>query len=388
MPLDLSHIPVIDHHCHPWLRPGADYTPETYRPLFTEGVHPRVAEQVPHTVYFRWAIRELSRVLGCDPTEDDVLAMRAGMGHDTFAALLMAEANVESAILDHLFSGRGADNFTVAQMGTQLGGARAYAAVRIETVLAELVVACDDPAEFEERFRARLDRAAFAAEGTVSLKSIAAYRTGLAIGDPTRDAAYAAFPTLKATAAVDGSVRIADKVFLDYFLMIALHWCAAERFPIQFHSGYGDPDVDLRTGNPLQMRDVLQNEELRDAPIVFLHAGYPFVRELSYLAGVYPNVYLDLGLAIPFAATDFDEIVRQALALAPATRVLWSSDGFAVPEHCWFAAVQGRAAIGRELDRLMASGVCDERGAIDVGERILRGNAVDLYGLASPADHP
>ncbi len=222
----------------------------------------------------------------------------------------------------------------------------------------------------------------------MSLKSIAAYRTGLAIEDPDKDAAYAAFAGLKATANVDGAVRIADKVFLDYFLMIALRWCATERFPIQFHSGYGDPDVDLRTGNPLQMRDVLQSEELRDAPIVFLHAGYPFVRELSYLAGVYPNVYLDLGLAIPFAATEFDEIVRQSLALAPSSRVLWSSDGFAVPEHCWFAAVQGRAAIGRELDRLMAAGVYDERDALDTAEQILRRNAVELYGLATPADRP
>jgi len=388
MPLDLSHIAVVDHHCHPWLRPGADYTPETYRPLFTEGVHPRVADQVPQSVYYRWTIRKLARVLECDATEDDVLATRAGMGHEAYAALLMADANVESAVLDHLFSGRGADNFTVAQMGTQLGGARTYAAVRIETLLGELVVACADAAEVEAGFRARLDRAAFAAEGTVSLKSIAAYRTGLAIEDPDKDAAYAAFAGLKATANVDGAVRIVDKVFLDYFLMIALRWCATERFPIQFHSGYGDPDVDLRTGNPLQMRDVLQSEELRDAPIVFLHAGYPFVRELSYLAGVYPNVYLDLGLAIPFAATEFDEIVRQSLALAPSSRVLWSSDGFAVPEHCWFAAVQGRAAIGRELDRLMAAGVYDERDALDTAEQILRRNAVELYGLATPADRP
>jgi len=127
---------------------------------------------------------------------------------------------------------------------------------------------------------------------------------------------------------------------------------------------------------------------LRDAPIVFLHAGYPFVRELSYLASVYPNVYLDLGLAIPFAATDFDEIVRQSLALAPASKVLWSSDGFAVPEHCWFAAVQGRASLGRELDRLIAAGAIGEADALHFADLILRRNSVDLYGLATPGERP
>ena len=250
MPLDLTHIPVVDHHCHPWLHPGAAYEPETYRRLFTEGVHPGIHAQVPHTIYYRWTIRELARLLECEPTEDDVLATRAGMGHDAFAARLMAEANVESAILDHLFSGRGADNFSVAQMGPQLGGARTYAAVRLESVLAELVAESDDAEEAEAKFRHRLNRDAFAAEGTVSLKSIAAYRTGLAIEDPSRGDAYARFAALKTEARANGSVRIADKVYLDYHLMIALRWCAAEKFPIQFHSGYGDPDVDLRTGNP------------------------------------------------------------------------------------------------------------------------------------------
>src|SRR5215203_1537252 len=164
MPLDLTHIPVVDNHCHPWLRPGSSYESENYWPLFTEGEHPGVHAEVPRTVYYRWTIRELARLLECEPTEDDVLATRAAMGHDAFAARLMAEANVESAILDHLFSGRGADNFSVAQMGPQLGGARTYAAVRLETILAELVAESDDAEEVEARFRFRLDRDAFAAE--------------------------------------------------------------------------------------------------------------------------------------------------------------------------------------------------------------------------------
>lgn len=197
MPLDLTHIPVVDQHCHPWLRHSPTYEPESYWTLFTEGVHPGVHAQVPHTIYYRWTIRELARLLKCDPTEDDVLANRAAMGHDAFAARLMTEANVESAILDHLFSGRGSDNFSVAQMGPQLGGARTYAAVRLETVLAEIVAESDDAEEAEARFRHLLNRDAFAAEGTVSLKSIAAYRTGLAIEDPARGAAYARFAALK-----------------------------------------------------------------------------------------------------------------------------------------------------------------------------------------------
>jgi hypothetical protein len=385
--LDLSTIPVVDHHCHPWQRGAEPYAAEVYRRLFTEGVDPAIGEGVPETLYYRWTIRELARTLGCRPTESDVLARRAELGHDAVAARLMEEAKVEAAVLDHLYVGRGADNYTVAEMGQRLGGARTVAALRLESVLEALILEAADAGELEDRFRARLDRTGLAAEGVVSLKSIVAYRTGLAIGPASAHDVRAAFDRLKreaeSGATEQGRVRIAEKALLDHFLKLALEWCAGERFPIQFHTGFGDPDVDLRLGNPLQLRDVFQEPRYRDVPLVLLHAGFPFVRELSYLASVYPNVYLDLGLAIPFAATEYDEIVRQALVFAPSGRILWSSDGFTIPEHCWFAAVQGRRALGRVLGELIERGALGREEAWTIAEQILRLNARRLYGLGA-----
>lgn len=155
--------------------------------------------------------------------------------------------------------------------------------------------------------------------------------------------------------------------------------------PFQFHTGFGDPDVNLITGNPLMLRGVLQDPVLREAPIVLLHAGYPYVRELSYLASVYPNVTMDLGLAIPFAAGELDGVVRQALAVAPTTKVVWSSDGFILPEHTWFAAVQGRNALGRVLGELIDHGALDRDEAEEVADQILRGNSRRLYALMGTA---
>ncbi len=380
--LDLSDIAVVDQHCHQWLRPAADATtPEGYRLLFTEGVEPRLAADVPTTVYYRWTVRELARLLECLPREEEVLAARAALGHDAFAAQLMAEARIESAVIDFKFAGRGTDTFTVAEMAGQLGGARAVGALRLESVLEELILDAADAGELEDRFRARLDRSALAAEGIVALKSIIAYRTGLAVSATPRAAAYAAFGALKAEAVASGRVRIADKPFLDYFLLIALGWAADERFPVQLHTGFGDPDVSLPTANPVVLREVLQDARYRGAPLVLLHAGWPYVRELSYLASVYPNVFLDLGLAIPFAAAELDGVVRHALALAPAAKVLYSSDGFAIPEHAWFAAVHGRRALGRVLTSLIDVGALDEEDAREMADLILRGNARRLYAL-------
>jgi uncharacterized protein len=379
--LDLSTIPVVDHHCHPWLRTSEPFDAATYRRLFTEGVDPAIGDGVPGTIYYRWTIRELARTLICEPTEEAVLTRRAELGHDAVAARLMADSRVEAAILDHLYIGRGADNYSVAEMGERLGGATAVGALRLEIVLQNLIVEATDLGDLEARFRSRLNRAGLLADGFVCLKSIVAYRTGLAIEPPQLHDVRAAFERLHAEARARGSVRIADKAFLDHFLLIALAWCADERFPIQFHTGFGDPDTDLRLGNPLHLRYVLQEPRYREAPLVLLHAGYPFVRELSYLASVYPNVYLDLGLTIPFAATEFEPVIRQALALAPASRVLWSSDGFTIPEHCWFAAVQGKRALARVLGELIERGALDRDGAWQIAQQVLRLNARRLYGL-------
>lgn len=383
--LDLSSIPVVDQHCHPWRRPHptAPLTAEAYRLLFTEAADPRAAADVPWSVYYRWTLRELGRLLGCAPDESAVLAARNELGRDAFAARLMAEAKIEGAVLDFLYAVRGSDTFSVAAMSEQLGGAHTVGALRLESVLEALVRDVDDPRDLEARFRAKLDREVLRGEKIVSLKSIVAYRTGLDLTPSSRGAAYAAFGSLKATATATGRVRIADKAFLDYFLRLALDWAAAERFPFQFHTGFGDTDVYLPTANPLILRDVLENGRYRDVPLVFLHASWPYVRELSYLASVYPNVYLDFGLAIPFAATEFETILRQALSLAPASKVLYSSDGFTIPEHFWFAAVQTRRALGAVLGDLIERGALGADDAREMAELILRGNATRLYGLGA-----
>ncbi len=385
--LDLSDVAVVDQHCHQWLRPSAvgTITPDRYRLLFTEGVDPRLAAEIPTSVYYRWTVRELARLFGCAPREEDVLAARNALGYAAFADRLMAEARIEAAVVDFKFAGRGSDTFTVAEMAAQFGEARTVGALRLESVLEELILDAADAGELEDRFRARLDRSALMAEGIVALKSIIAYRTGLAVSATRRDTAYAVFGALKAEATASGRVRIAAKPLLDYFLLIALGWAADERFPVQLHTGFGDPDVVLSTANPILLREVLQDGRYREVPLVFLHGSWPYVRDLSYLASVYPNVYLDLGLAIPFVAADLDGVVRQALALAPAAKVLYSSDGFAIPEHAWFAAVHGRRALGRVLASLIDVGALGEEDAREMAELILRGNARRLYALGEVA---
>jgi hypothetical protein len=71
-------------------------------------------------------------------------------------------------------------------------------------------------------------------------------------------------------------------------------------------------------------------------PIILLHESYPYCQFGAYFAAIYPNVYFDLSYAIPFVdKLEMVAFTRQALSIAPASKLLYSSDGIYVPEMYW-----------------------------------------------------
>jgi hypothetical protein len=117
-------------------------------------------------------------------------------------------------------------------------------------------------------------------------------------------------------------------------------------------------------------------------PVVLLHECYPYTRQGGYLAAVYENVYLDLSYGIPLLGYgEMLAFTRQALGVAPSSKLMYSSDGIGVPELHWMSAMDGRRVIGEALGEMVAQGELDLDEAEAVGESLLRGNATRLYGL-------
>ena len=179
-------------------------------------------------------------------------------------------------------------------------------------------------------------------------------------------------------------MRLATKPLNDYFLLRALEIAQRQGLPVQIHTGFGDADLDLRESNPLHLRPLLESGHYTNVPFVLLHASYPYVRELAYLAALYANVHADVGLAIPHVAAEIPAMLRQLLGLAPTSKVVYSSDASQIPELYWLAARWGRRGLGTVLDELMALGALDAAQALEVGRRVLGGNAARIYGLPWP----
>lgn len=371
--LNFDHIPIIDHHAHPFLSRKATDDPARFQRWFTESTDAAIQqEHAPQLLVFRTAVRWLAEFLGCEATVPSILAARAQTDEREYTARLFSDVNIGMVLCDYGYGS--ADAYDHAAMQAVLP-CPVHPVLRLERLAEELIVA---EASFENLVEAFNTTVAEARDrGVVSLKSIVAYRTGLQIEAPDRAAAAADFAALKEIAAQHGRVRLERKALCDYLLHFALAEAARQELPFQFHTGFGDSDADLRYANPLHLRSVI--EAYPNTPLVLLHAGWPFFRELTHLATIYPNVWIDLSLAVPFATVDIPAMIRAILGMAPFSKVLFATDAFTMPEIYWIAARWGRWGLTQALQEIVAQGFLTADEALQAGQRILCDNARQLY---------
>ena len=216
----------------------------------------------------------------------------------------------------------------------------------------------------EERPAAPLDHvraevAAARGRGFAALKTIAAYRGGLDLESlpPRRREDRLEGPMLRGVvlAALEANEATGDPL------------------PVQVHCGFGDADLFLPTANPAYLKPLV--ERFRETPFVLLH-NYPYVREAGWLAHVYGNVWLDVSLTVPHVSRPA-EMLRQALELAPVSKLLYGSDAARTPELYYLAATWWREALAEVLGAELPAGEAEA-----AARAILRENAVALYRLA------
>jgi predicted TIM-barrel fold metal-dependent hydrolase len=376
--VDLTSVPVVDNHCHAVTTDQAFGKVEAWRRAFTESTDPGMPrEHVVTTAFYRRLIRALAPFLGCESTEDAVFAARTAREGKGLTAELLRSANIDTLLLDTGFPPP-EEVFPVPELG-ELGGCRAEPVLRLEVLMESLLTEYDTLAATEVALAAALEDVR--AGGHVALKSIAAYRTGLDIREWAREEAETSFREYRRSA-LNGFTRLVHKPLLDTLLHVVFTLAADQEIPVQFHVGYGDADTDLLLGNPLHLRAVLGKPDYRALPVVLLHECYPYTRQGGYLAAVYENVYLDLSYGIPLLGYgEMLAFTRQALGVAPTSKLVYSSDGIEVPELHWMSAIDGRRVIGEVLGELVAYGETSLTQAETAGESMLRENAIRLYRL-------
>ncbi len=371
--MDLSAIPVVDHHAHNLALPEV-LAEVPYAAPFTEALDPVVhARYAPDLLAYRRSLRDLGELFDVEPTEEALLGVRARLGHEELTRRCFAAAHMEALFLDDGFMpGR------ILPTAWHAAFVPVRRVLRLEVVAEAAIARCASFDDFLAALRAELEPVP---EGVTAFKSIAAYRTGLAIDDVDPAAARAAFEAFRRAHPGPEPARLADKTLIDLVVREGVRVAARHGLPVQFHTGFGDPDLDLRLANPLHLRSLLEDPDLRGAPLVLLHASYPYTREAGYLAAMYPQAFVDYGLAVPcLSVQGMRRAVGMLLELAPIGKVMYSSDAHVAPELYYVCGRWGRRVLGDVLEGAVADGDLSAGEADAAAEAILRGNARRLYG--------
>jgi predicted TIM-barrel fold metal-dependent hydrolase len=370
----LGALALVDHHVHPAL--AAETGPAEFEQLITESDRPLPAGLTQFDSQLGVAIRRwCAPVLDLEPLAEpaDYLARRSALGAAEVTRRLLRATGIAHFLLDTGYVRPGLLDLPGMR---ETAGARADEVVRLESVAEQAVLDGDGSAAgFADRFGAALARQAAPAVG---LKSIVGYRFGLDF-DPeppaAADVAAAAGGWLRQIEAT-GRVRVEDPVLLRHLLWAGI----GLGLPLQLHTGFGDPDADLRRCDPLLLRGFLQRTEPAGAPVMLLHC-YPYHRGAGYLAQAFPHVYLDVGLAINYAGARAAAVVAESLELAPFGKLLFSSDAWGPPELHYLGALLWRRATARVLGEWVDGGDWSQADALRVAEMVGAGNARRVYHL-------
>jgi uncharacterized protein len=378
--MDLSVVPLYDHHAHALFTEAA-WREAPLEPYLSEANDPEQLQRFGRdTLTFRRSIRELAAFHGCAPTAEAVLEVRRRTDYPALVRRMFTEARIGHWLID---DGLWTDRLMrLADCAALVPDIAVRRIVRLEVELAGMIDRHDRAPALLTAFAEHLRTLA---PGVAAFKSIAAYRSGLDISRPSPHELETAFAGVRRALVPGRPPRLTAKALIDAMLWTVLPVAVATHTPVQFHTGFGDPDLDLRLANPLHLRPLFEAQALRGLRVVMLHC-YPFVREAGYLASVYPGAYVDLGLTVPYASVHaMRTAFHEALHLAPVTKLLLSTDAQRTPETFWLAARWGRRVLGEVLDVAVTDGDLSANEASWAASRILHDNAAELYARPTGA---
>ncbi|MDP6474395.1 MAG: amidohydrolase family protein [Alphaproteobacteria bacterium] len=372
-------VPLIDHHCHGVM--PEDLTLERFEDSLSEAFAPAPAGtshwDKPVTLAIRrWCAPLLDLPKFAAP--EDYVARRRELGAGTVNERFLRAAGFEALLVD---SGNRPDELcSVEELGV-IADVPAREVVRMEsiaesTVESGAIGAAGYAEAFEAALRASLN------DNVVGLKTVVAYRATLAIDytPPGADEVTQAAGAWLAEAEKSGRARMTDAVLERHLMWLGADIAREKGYPVQFHIGIGDPDIELNKVDPSLLTPFLRAAEAWKFPITLLHC-YPFHRHAGLIAENFPYVYFDVGFVQNWAGPSYQRIMDEALELAPFTKQLYSSDAFGLAELYYLGALRFRTSLARALGRWIDEDEMAAGEAARIVDLIGRSNARRIYPL-------
>ncbi|MEU1315957.1 amidohydrolase family protein [Streptomyces tibetensis] len=364
----LDSVRLVDHHCHGTVT--ADLGRDAFESLLTEGeAWPGIS---PFDSPVGVAVRR-----HCAPLLDlprhappgEYLARRTELGWHEVQRRFLRATGTDVFCVD---TGYAPDRISTPRDIAEAAGGTSYEVVRLEGVAESVGAAGVEPETYADAFRtAALD--AVRRPGVVAVKSVAAYRTGFDL-DPARPSD--AEVTEAARSWLGRGGRLDDPVLMRHLL-----WTAVDLgLPLQLHTGFGDNDIRLHRVDPTHLTDWL-HLTAGTVPVLLLHC-WPYQRQAAYLAAVFEQVYLDVGLTLHHVGpARAGAVLAEALEITPFRKLLYSSDAYGVPEFHHLGALAFRQGLAGLLQERVDADELALPDALRIARWAGRDNALRVYRL-------
>ncbi|WP_328437278.1 amidohydrolase [Streptomyces sp. NBC_00444] len=367
---ELAALPLFDHHCHGVTT--ADLDRGSFESLLTEGgTWPGVSTfDTPVGTAVRRHCAPLLDLPRHAPA-DAYLARRTELGARDVNRRFLTAARTEVFCVD---TGYTPDRLTTPAELAGAADADAFEVVRLESVAEAVAAEGVEPDEYARVVRAAAE-SAVRRPGVVAVKSVAAYRTGFDL-DPARPTDAEVTAAARVWLAAGG--RLAHPVLVRHLL-----WTAVELgLPLQLHTGFGDDDIRLHRADPALLTDWLHLTK-GTIPVLLLHC-WPYQRQAAYLAAVFEQVYLDVGLTLhhvgPVRAR---AVLEEALEITPFRKLLYSSDAYGLAEFYLLGAVAFRQGLAGLLQDRVDADELSLPDALRVARWAGRDNARRIYRFSA-----
>lgn len=380
MKIDISGIPLIDNHAHPF--PAGRQN--SYERNFALSMTPQDPAHVHSTLFFQMCNRRLRKVLGLSQecSLEELLAERAKLQEEnrkSYIDFLWKDVNYTGMIADIgcPVSKKLLTKEELAEFDQEMEGYFLRKINRIEWVAEDIMESGTYSfEEFTERYMDGLYKKV-KEEQLVGMKSIIAYKTGLDIKvlseKKFREGYYLYLS--------EPQNKEYEKIFRDYCFCKGCEACEEMKIPLQVHTAIGDsPMLDLQKCNPLFLYEVIN--AYPKTIFVLLHAAYPYCEELGMMMQQYANVYGDASALVPYASIAGAAKLKALMEMAPLTKLMFGTDAGGIPEQFWYGAYLFRRFFTDVLQELVDKDFISYSFAMESAENVMNKNVLRLYSSA------
>lgn len=166
----------------------------------------------------------------------------------------------------------------------------------------------------------------------------------------------------------------------DFMMHQVIQHAIKYNLPIQIHTGLQEGNGNIITNsNPTHLVNLFM--KYKEAKFDIFHGSYPYMGELATLAKNFPNVYLDMCWMHIISPSASKRWLDEWLETVPSNKILAYGGDFIIVEGAYGHAKMARENVTEVLARKVNEGYFSEEEAVKIAKRILRDNALELFGL-------